>query len=146
MSLVTLLDKALATDLSKTEWRIFATLLRQTLGFGKTSDALSFGRIAQLSGVRKDHAKKAVDSVCDAGLFTRSEHPQYDFLYSSETVQFTARIDSRVMRVVRKEAARSGRSINEQVNYLLQLGLIALVQKRKATGGTVAVNHVTQEL
>lgn len=56
----------------------------------------------------------------------------------SDTVQFTARIDERVMRVIKKEAARSGQSTNEKLNYLLQLGLITLAKNRKATGGTVA--------
>ncbi|WP_020395369.1 hypothetical protein [Thiolinea disciformis] len=55
-----------------------------------------------------------------------------------ETVQFTARIDSRVMRVIKKEAAQTGQSTNEKLNYLLQLGLITLAQKRKATVEAVA--------
>lgn len=42
------------------------------------------------------------------------------------------------MRVIKKEAARSGQSTNEKLNYLLQLGLITLAKNRKATGGTVA--------
>lgn len=56
----------------------------------------------------------------------------------SETVQFTARIDARVMRVIKKEAARSGQSTNEKLNYLLQLGLITLAKNRKATVTAVA--------
>lgn len=82
MSLVALLDHALETDLSKSEWRAFAALLRQTLGFNKLSDALTFGRLAQLTGLRKDHAKAAVQGVVKAGLFEQSEHPSYEFLYT----------------------------------------------------------------
>lgn len=82
MSLVALLDHALEADLSKSEWRAFAALLRQTLGFKKISDALTFGRLAQLTGLRKDHAKAAVQGVLNAGLFTQAEHPNYDFLYT----------------------------------------------------------------
>lgn len=82
MSLVTLLDNALIADLSKSEWRAFAALLRQTLGFNKISDALTFGRLAQLTGLRKDHAKAAIQGVLKAGLFTQSEHPDYEFMYT----------------------------------------------------------------
>lgn len=56
----------------------------------------------------------------------------------SDTVQFTARIDERVMRVVRKEADRSRVSINVKINQLLQLGIITLAKSRRATASTVA--------
>lgn len=61
----------------------------------------------------------------------------------SDTVQFTARIDERVMRVVRKEADRSHVSINVKINQLLQLGIITLAKNRRATAVTVAqvANH-----
>lgn len=95
MSLVTLLDHALEADLSKSEWRAFAALLRQTFGFKKISDALTFGRLAQITGLRKDHAKAAVQGVLKAGLFTQAEHPNYDFLY---TVAHAERADSKPMQ------------------------------------------------
>lgn len=61
----------------------------------------------------------------------------------SDTVQFTARIDERVMRVVRKEADRSRVSINVKINQLLQLGIITLAKNRRATVTAVAqvANH-----
>lgn len=82
MSLVTLLDSALDADLSKSEWRAFAALLRQTLGYNKISDALTFGRLAQLTGLRKDHLKPAVQGVLKAGLFSQTAHPDYEFMYT----------------------------------------------------------------
>lgn len=92
MNLVPLIDQALAADLSKSELRAFAALLRQTLGFNKISDALTFGRLAQLTGLRKDHAKAAVHGVLKAGLFSQSEHPDYEFMY---TVAHTERVEIR---------------------------------------------------
>lgn len=92
MSLVAILDNALAADLNKSEWRAFAALLRQTLGFNKISDALTFGRLAQLTGLRKDHAKAAVQGVLKAGLFKQSEHPDYEFMY---TVAHAERVETR---------------------------------------------------
>lgn len=92
MNLIPLLDNALAADLSKSEWRAFAALLRQTLGFNKISDALTFGRLAQLTGLRKDHAKAAVQGVLKAGLFSQSEHPDYEFMY---TVAHAERVEIR---------------------------------------------------
>ncbi|WP_020395368.1 replication protein [Thiolinea disciformis] len=89
MSLITLLDKALATDLSKSEHRAFLALLRQTLGFNKVSDALTFNRLAKLMGLRKDHAKKAVQGVVDAGLFQQVPHAEYEFTYSVPMVEPT---------------------------------------------------------
>lgn len=83
MSLIKLLDRALSVDLSKSEHRAFLALLRQTLGFNKTNDALTSGRIAQITGLRKDHAKKALTGVVDAGLFERSPHSIYEYTYAA---------------------------------------------------------------
>lgn len=92
MNLIHLIDQALAADLSKSEWRAFAALLRQTVGFNKISDALTFGRLAQITGLRKDHAKAAVQGVLKAGLFSQSEHPDYEFMY---TVAHAERVEIR---------------------------------------------------
>lgn len=107
MSLVTLLDSALDADLSKSEWRAFAALLRQTLGFNKISDALTFGRLAQLTGLRKDHAKAAVQGVLKAGLFKQSEHPDYEFMY---TVAHAERISF-------KPATHTNEGSKTEINY-----------------------------
>lgn len=107
MNLVPLLDNALAADLSKSEWRAFAALLRQTLGFNKISDALTFGRLAQLTGLRKDHAKAAVQGVLKAGLFSQSAHPDYEFMY---TVAHAERISF-------KPATHANEGSKTEINY-----------------------------
>ena len=49
-----------------------------------------------------------------------------------DTDQFTARIDSRVMRIIKQQAKQKGRSINEELNDILRLGIITLANRRKA--------------
>ena len=67
-SLVTILDAALAADLSKRQWAVFAAVLRQTLGYRKVSDDLSSGRLAQLTGIQRNHIWQAKQELVDKGL------------------------------------------------------------------------------
>lgn len=77
-----LLEAALAAKLEKNELRMFLALLNQTIGYGKASDPLTMGRLAQLTGIRKDRVGKAVSGLVDRGLFERVGHPWLDFTYS----------------------------------------------------------------
>ena len=67
-SLVTILDAALAADLGKRQWAVFAAVLRQTLGYRKVSDDLSSGRLAQLTGIQRNHIWQAKQELVDKGL------------------------------------------------------------------------------
>ena len=50
-----MIKTALDKDLNKTELQVFLVILMQTLGYGKASDPLSYGRIARTMNKRKDH-------------------------------------------------------------------------------------------
>jgi phage replication O-like protein O len=76
------LDAALEGGLSLNEWRVFAVLLRQTLGFGKRSDPLTQGRISQLTGIRKDRIEAAINGIVEKGLFDQAEHKWLDHTYT----------------------------------------------------------------
>lgn len=67
-SLVTILDAALAADLGKRQWAVFAAVLRQTLGYRKVSDDLSSGRLSQLTGIQRNHIWQAKQALVDQGL------------------------------------------------------------------------------
>jgi phage replication O-like protein O len=67
-SLVTILDAALAADLGKRQWAVFAAVLRQTLGYRKVSDDLSSGRLSQLTGIQRNHIWQAKQELVDMGL------------------------------------------------------------------------------
>lgn len=67
-SLVTILDAALAADLGKRQWAVFAAVLRQTLGYRKVSDDLSSGRLSQLTGIQRNHIWQAKQELVDRGL------------------------------------------------------------------------------
>lgn len=67
-SLVTILDAALAADLGKRQWAVFAAVLRQTLGYRKVSDDLSSGRLSQLTGIQRNHIWQAKQELVDKGL------------------------------------------------------------------------------
>lgn len=66
--LVTILDSALAAGLSKRQWAVFAVVLRQTLGYRKVVDDLSSGRLAQLTGIQRNHVWQAKQELVDMGL------------------------------------------------------------------------------
>lgn len=77
-----LIDAALAADLSKNEYKVFLTLFRQTLCYGKASDPLTLKRLADLTGIRKDRLAQAVQGVIAKGLFEATEHKIFDTLYA----------------------------------------------------------------
>jgi phage replication O-like protein O len=77
-----LLDAALDSTLTLNEWRVFAVMLRQTLGFGKRADPLTDGRIAQLAHIRKDRIKPAINGIVDKKLFASQPHAWLDHTYT----------------------------------------------------------------
>jgi hypothetical protein len=77
-----LIDAALAADLTKNELKTFLVLFRQTLCFGKTSDALTLKRIVKLSGTRKDRVKPALKRLVEVGLFEATPHKVYEHTYT----------------------------------------------------------------
>ncbi|MBO0611504.1 replication protein [Thiothrix fructosivorans] len=66
--LVTILDAALAADLGKRQWAVFAAVLRQTLGYRKLADDLSARRLSQLTGIQRNHIWQAKQELVDKGL------------------------------------------------------------------------------
>jgi phage replication O-like protein O len=72
-SLVTILDAALAADLGKRQWAVFAAVLRQTLGYRKVSDDLSSGRLSQLTGIQRNHIWQAKQELVDKGLLVSAQ-------------------------------------------------------------------------
>lgn len=47
---------------------VFAAVLRQTLGYRKVADDLSSGRLAQLTGIQRNHIWQAKQELVDKGL------------------------------------------------------------------------------
>jgi phage replication O-like protein O len=77
-----LIDAALSASLSQNELKVFLVLLRQTLTFSKTADALTAKRIATLSHIRKDRVLPALQGLLHTQLFTTEPHPLYETKYS----------------------------------------------------------------
>ncbi len=77
-----LTDAALAADFGKNSLKIFNTLLKQTLGYGKQADCLTDKRLSQLSTVRLDRFRLSVLSVLDAGLFDRQPSDKFQWTYT----------------------------------------------------------------
>ncbi len=77
-----LLESAMAANLEKNELRAFIALLNQTIGYGKKSDPLTMGRLAHLTGIRKDRIGKALAALVDRGIFERKTHKRFDYTYS----------------------------------------------------------------
>ena len=72
-----LIDAALAAELSQNELRVFLVLLRQTLCYGKASDALTYKRLVQLTHVRKDRLLPALQKLLDCQLFSQNPHKTF---------------------------------------------------------------------
>lgn len=51
-----------------------------------------------------------------------------------ETQQFTARLELRMFRAIKRLADKEGVSINEKLNEFVELGLIAYVARKKKAG------------
>ena len=129
MNLVKLLNAALNADLSKSEHQVFLVLLRQTLGYHKNSDALTLGAIAKNSGLRKDHAKKAVHGVINAGLYSIQPHAQYETLYSIVGSTTAATIEPAKPSLPPKtdvDALHYPQEINHQTRDALRPALLSL--------------------
>lgn len=77
-----MLDAAINGDLTLNEWRVFAVIVRQTIGFGKRADPLMDSRIAKLSGIRKDRIRHALTGIADKGLFEVTPHKWLDNTYT----------------------------------------------------------------
>jgi len=84
-----IVEKALAADLTKNEYKALLLLLSKTLGYGKAEDKLTDKRIAFLSGMRIDRSRAAVEGVLKAGLFQRERSAEYQNNYriSDELIQ-----------------------------------------------------------
>jgi len=76
-----IIDAALSANLKQNELKVLLVLLRQTIGFGKSHDHLTDKRIAQLSGLRVDRCRIAVDGIIQKGLFDGIESTDFDFRY-----------------------------------------------------------------
>ena len=72
---------AINAKLKQNEGLIFHALMMQTLGFRKTIDNLTDKRLAQLTGIRLDHLRPALESFLSHNLFYRIEHRDYDYQY-----------------------------------------------------------------
>ena len=72
-----LIDAALAAELSQNELRVFLVLLRQTLCYGKASDALTYKRLVHLTHVRKDRLLPALQKLLDCQLFSQNPHKTF---------------------------------------------------------------------
>ena len=77
-----LIDAALLADLTQNELRVFLVLFRQTLCFGKTTDAMNLTRLLNLSHLRKDRLLQALAGLLRKGLFTVQAHGEYKQLYT----------------------------------------------------------------
>ena len=67
---------------TKNELLVVMVLSNQTLGFGKISDPLTDKRLAQLTGIRLDRLRPAVNAVLKKGLFDRKPHKRFGHEYS----------------------------------------------------------------
>ncbi len=77
-----MIQTAIDLDLNKSELQVFLAVLKQTLGFGKVSDPLSYGRIAMIIHKRKDHVKEAIGRLLQTDLFDTAKHTYFDYTYS----------------------------------------------------------------
>jgi hypothetical protein len=76
------IEAALQADLSQNELRAFLVLFHQTLCYGKTHDALTLKRVAQLAHVRVDRITPALRALADKGLIEIEAHAVFGQTFS----------------------------------------------------------------
>jgi hypothetical protein len=76
------IEAALQADLSQNELRAFLVLFHQTLCYGKTHDALTLKRVAQLAHVRVDRITPALRAIADKGLIDIEAHAVFGQTFS----------------------------------------------------------------
>ena len=129
-----LIDAALAAELSQNELRVFLALLRQTLCYGKASDALTYKRLVNLTHVRKDRLLPALQKILDCHLFTQSPHKTFeqsfhihaDFLTSTQGQIYAPVIPKK------RNTFRASEAISEKTTHT-----VLIVTKHKPNTTTV---------
>ena len=77
-----LLTAGITANLTKNEWRCYATMLIQTIGYDRKSNALTTKRVAMDSAVRFDRAEKAIAGLLGKGMMHAEPDSRYDWNYS----------------------------------------------------------------
>ena len=67
-NLVMILDAALNANLSKRQWAVVAAVLQQTLGYRRSVHDLSAVRLAQLTGIQRNHIWQAKQELVEMGV------------------------------------------------------------------------------
>jgi hypothetical protein len=81
MNMVAVFDEIISHKPAASEWLAWASLMRQTLCFGKAEDDLSDSRLEKLTGLRRDRARAAVNGVTGKGLFETVGKGKYGTVY-----------------------------------------------------------------
>lgn len=75
-------EAALAQCRTKNEAFVVIALSNQTFGYGKVSDPLTDKRLSQLTHIRLDRLRVALNAVIKKGIFERKSHRQFGYEYS----------------------------------------------------------------
>ena len=67
-NLVIILEAALSANLSKRQWAVVAAVLQQTLGYRRSVHDLSAVRLAQLTGIQRNHIWQAKQELVEMGV------------------------------------------------------------------------------
>ena len=67
-NLVMILEAALNANLSKRQWAVVAAVLQQTLGYRRSVHDLSAVRLAQLTGIQRNHIWQAKQELVEMGV------------------------------------------------------------------------------
>ena len=67
-NLVMILEAALNANLSKRQWAVVAAVLQQTLGYRRSVHDLSAVRLAQLTGIQRNHIWQVKQELVDMGV------------------------------------------------------------------------------
>ena len=67
-NLVIILEAALSANLSKRQWAVVAAVLQQTLGYRRSVHDLSAVRLAQLTGIQRNHIWQAKQELVAMGV------------------------------------------------------------------------------
>ena len=120
---------ALSADLTQNELKAFLAIFHQTLCYGKTHDALTLKRVAQLAHVRADRLTPALRAIADKGLIEVEAHAVFGQTFSIPQPllsQYPSGFFVPALPKNRSAAPKTGADLTEKREAITPINLTAL--------------------
>ena len=70
-------DSLLRAPLTRNQDKVFRSILRKTIGFGKSSDFIASSQIADMTGIEEANVRKAINDLIDMAMILRGRRTKF---------------------------------------------------------------------